>query len=64
MTRLVVLVCADIAAAVWLVAWVVETKVNEPYECDGVCQAAGIVAAVLLVGLLYATVRTVRAARG
>jgi hypothetical protein len=56
--KLSILICADVAVAVWFIAWIGETKVNEPYECDGVCEGLGIFAGLLLVGLLYATWRT------
>ena len=58
--RLTLLVCADVVVAIYLVAWVVATKVNEPYECDGACQGLGILAALLLMGLAYATWKAAR----
>jgi hypothetical protein len=60
--RLPLLICADVVVGMWLVAWIGETKVNEPYECDVLCEGAGIVAALLLVSLIYATRRTARRA--
>jgi hypothetical protein len=61
MRRLTVLIFADVVVGFWLIVWLVETKLNEPYECDGVCQGGGVLAALLLMGLAYATWRTARA---
>ena len=60
-SRLSVLICADVAVGVWLAYWLSETKLQEPYECDVLCEGAGIVAVALLLVLLYATLRTARA---
>ena len=60
MSRLALLVCADIAVGLYLVAWTVETKLEDPYECDGLCQGFGVVAAVLFAWLAYATWRAWR----
>lgn len=60
MGKLLILICADVVVAVWFVWWIVDTKVNEPYECDGLCQGGGIFAGLLLAGLVYATWRTAR----
>lgn len=59
-SRLAILICANVVVAVYLVYWAAETKLKEPYDCDGLCQGAGIFAAILLVGLVYATWRTAR----
>ncbi len=62
MWRLRLLICADVVVALWVGAWIVATKVNEPYDCDSFCQGAGIAAALLLAGLGYATWRSARSA--
>lgn len=59
-SRLALLVCADLVVGGYLIAWIVGTKIQEPYECDGLCQGAGVFAALVLAGLGIATWRAVK----